>query len=299
LEELEATRVASGGGHVMALISARAVGGLALIAALLSLRPAPSPAAETGPFTLAVPPAAPPVVTHTLWTPFVERLGRETGLSFRLTVYEKMSDFERAISLGTPDFLLASPLQAVVAHEAQGYVPLVRGGALVSAEVFVRWDSPIRTVDDLAQRRIAFVGSKSLCTLLVKDLIARRHSPAWREQAYTGSTDNVIKSVLLEKADAGAAFVPDVERAPREIRDQLRTIFETPRVPPHPLCAHPRVPAPVREAVTKAVLAIATTQEGAELLATIRLPAPVAADYGRDYRSLERIDVKGLAKWGE
>jgi phosphonate transport system substrate-binding protein len=115
-----------------------------------------------GPYTLAVIPSTPPVATHTLWTPFIERLSRDTGLDLRLKIYETMSDFEKDISRGGPDFLFSSPLQVVVAHEAQGYVPLVRGSALVAVEVFVRAQSPILTVDDLAGKTIAFVGGKSL-----------------------------------------------------------------------------------------------------------------------------------------
>jgi len=119
-------------------------------------------AQQLGPYFLAVIPSAPPVATHTLWAPFIERLSRDTGMDLRLKIYETMLDFERDISSGDPDFLFSSPLQVVVAHEAQGYVPLVRGSALVAVEIFVRAQSPILSVDDLAGKTIAFVGSKSL-----------------------------------------------------------------------------------------------------------------------------------------
>ncbi len=116
---------------------------------------------------------------------------------------------------------------------------------------------------------------------------------------YAGSTDNVIKSVLLGKVDAGAVFVSDLAMEPGDVQGQLRVLVETRKVAPHPLCAHPRVPRAVREAVKRAVLAIAATPEGSELLRKVRMPEPVSADYEKDYRSLEEIDVKGLTKWGE
>lgn len=132
------------------------------LAAFVLTAVAPASAKTKDFYVLAVIPSAPPVTMHTLWMPFVERLSRDTGLDIRLKVYEKMSDFERDISNGAPDFIFANPLQAVVAREAQGYVPLVRGGKQVSAELFVRRDSPIRTVDDLSGRKIALVGNKNL-----------------------------------------------------------------------------------------------------------------------------------------
>ncbi len=142
--------------------SLRAAAFWCLLATVAVCDPAAHAAESKGPYVLAVIPAAPPIVTHTLWAPFVERLGRTTGIDFRLKVYEKMSDFEKDITSGTPDLLFANPLQAVVAHEAQGYLPLVRGRKPVSAELFVRKDSAIRTVDDLSGKQIALVGSKNL-----------------------------------------------------------------------------------------------------------------------------------------
>lgn len=132
------------------------------VAMLLALS-APAAATKNTPLILAVIPSAPPVATHTLWTPLVEILARETGQDFQLKVYEKMADFERdIISPEAPDFIFANSLQIVVAHQAQGYLPLVRGGEPVRVEIFVRRDAPIKAVEDLAGKRIAFVGSKNL-----------------------------------------------------------------------------------------------------------------------------------------
>jgi len=123
---------------------------------------APVFAAENEAYVFAVIPSAPPVDIHTLWQPFIERLSRDTGIGLRLKVYEKMSAFEGDISAGGPDFIFASPLQAVVAHKAHGYTPLIRGSSPVSSLIFVRKGSPIMTVDDLSGKKISFAGNKSL-----------------------------------------------------------------------------------------------------------------------------------------
>ena len=124
----------------------------------------PLAAAEEGKvYHIGVIPTWPPVVTHTKWSPFVERLSQVTGLTFQLKVFERMRDFEQDIILPeAPDFIFANALQTVVAHEIQGFVPLVRGDSTVKALIFVRQDSPIKTVDDLAGKRIAFVGEKNV-----------------------------------------------------------------------------------------------------------------------------------------
>lgn len=271
---------------------------MALVTLLLgaSLRAA---AADGNVYTLAVIPAAPPVAMHKLWTPFVERLAMQTGLTFRLKLYEKMAEFERDIWRGAPDFIYSSPIQVMVAHTSNGYVPLLRGRQPVTVGLFVRQDSPIRSIDDLSGKKIAFVGNKNLCSVAMQHLLAKHGTKLSFDTEYAGSTRNVIINVLLGKSDAGSVFVPEMERESAETRGQLREIAATPEIAPHPLSAHPRVPRAVQEAVQQAALGIAATADGAALLKTIRLEAPVAADYARDYLALEEIDVKGLTHWGQ
>ncbi len=118
------------------------------------------------------------------------------------------------------------------------------------------------------------------------------------EQEYIGSSANVVKNVLLGKADAGAVLSAEMEKEPEENRGQIRALIETPSIAPHPLCAHPRVPKSVQKAVKEASLAAAGAKDGAELLKSVRLASPVAADYAKDYQPLEDVDVMRLSNWG-
>ncbi len=257
--------------------------------------------AEQGkdPFVIAVMPSAPPVAIHTQWTPFVERLSRETGLEFRLKVYDTMAEFERDIWGGAPDFIFSSPLQAMVAHRSSGYVPLVRGGKKITVALLVRRDSPIREIDDLSGKTISFVGNKNLCSVFIRHLMGQHKDKMTFTKEYAGSGRNVVLNVILGKSDAGAVFMPELERESADTRRQLRIIMETTEIAPHPLSAHPRVPRTAQEAVKKASLAMAAARDGAGLLKSVRMEDPVAADYERDYRTLEEIDVQGLSNWGQ
>lgn len=250
-------------------------------------------------YTVAIIPSAPPVTLHKQWTPFVERLSRETGLTFRLKMYEIMAEFERDIWSGRPDFIFASPIQTVVAHKNNGYVPLVRGGRKIAVGLFVRKDSSIKSVDDLTGKSISFVGNKNVCSVFIQHLLGQNKNIMTYTKEYAGSTRNVIINVLLGKSAAGAVFIPELARESEDARKQLREILVTPEIAPHPLSAHPRIPRLVQEAVKKTTLAIAATPDGAKLLKDLRLEEPVAASYERDYRALEAIDIKGLSNWGK
>jgi phosphonate transport system substrate-binding protein len=259
----------------------------------------PASAGDGQVYTVGVIPSAPPVTMHALWKPLADRLGEKTGLEFRLKHYEKMAEFERDIVSGATDFIYSSPIQLMVAHTSSGYLPLVRANKPVAIGLFVRKDSPIRNLDDLTGKKISFVGNKNICSVAMQHLLSNYKKDLSFETEYAGSTRNVIINVLLGKSDAASIFIPEMDRESEETRSQLREVVETPEIASHPLSAHPRVPRQVQEAVKKGIASIAATADGAALLKSLRLENPVAADYDRDYRALEEIDVKRLTDWGK
>ncbi len=252
--------------------------------------------ADPGPrYVLGVVPSFPPLTTHAAWSPFVERLSRETGFEITLKVYENMPDFEADFASGGPDFIFANPVQAMLAHKAQGYIPLVRGNRRIASILFVAQESTVRDIKDLAGKEIAFVGPKNICSILVRQVLSQGdYAKLNFKSQMTGSASNVLKSVQLGKADAGALLEGDFNQQAAASGGGYRELLATPPIASHPLSAHPRVPPAVRTAVREAVLRLATEPGGPGILAAVRLAAPERADYDRDYRDLERIDVKGL-----
>ena len=210
-----------------------------------------------------------------------------------------MAEFEREIWSGAPDFIFASPIQTVVAHQGARYIPLVRDSRLVDIKLYVRQDSPIRSVDDLSGKNISFVGNKNVCSVYMQHELQGYGTNLSFGREYAGSTKNVILNVLMGKTAAGAVFANELAREPAEAQAQLRVVATTPKFAPHPISAHPRVPAQVRATVTKALLRMATTVDGGEMLRPMSLDDLIAADYDRDYRALEKIDVKGMTNWGQ
>lgn len=247
---------------------------------------APDEARPT-PLVLALIPQAPPVAMHERWTPFVSRLAELTGQPITLKVYEDMQSFERDYSAGVPDLLFAHPSMTAEAHVRQGFIPLVRDRTTISGILFVRKDSPIQSVAELEGKRVAFVGARSFCSIITRGLMSQEMAERSFQEQNSGSTRNVLKAVVLGKADAGASLDVAIEAEPPDLRDQLRPLATTRAMAPHPLSAHPRVPEALRRRIAEAVLAMGATQGGPALLAAVRFPDPVLADYERDYRPLE------------
>jgi phosphonate transport system substrate-binding protein len=257
-----------------------------LLASILSF---PRPAVAESPLLFGVIPQKPPVEMHRQWAPFVDRLSKDAGVPIRLKVYDSMSDFERDCEEGRPDLIYSHPAMLAAWKMSRGYLPLVRDSRKLSGILFVRKDARIRSAAELADRRIAFVGNRNFCALLVNDALKKQGAPIRFDYEFAGSSRNVLKTVMLGKADAGASLDVDLEREPPEVSDGVRTILKTAPMAPHPISVHPRVPEPVRGRITRAVLAMKGTPEGDALLASIRMGEPVKADYQRDYAALESV----------
>ena len=276
-------------------IRTAAAGSVACVVAVVAAAFAPAHAGPGARYVVGVVPSFPPLTMHAAWSPFVERLSRETGFELTLKVYENMPDFEADFRAGRTDFIFANPVQAMQAHKAQGYIPLVRGNRKIASVLFVAGDSPVREVKDLAGKDIAFVGPKNICSVLMRQRLSQGEFEKLNfKPRMTGSASNVLKSVQIGKADAGALLEGDFNQQSAASGGGFREILTTAPIAPHPLSAHPRVPPAVREVVTEAVLRLAGESDGTGLLSAVRLALPERADYDRDYRDLERIDLESL-----
>lgn len=113
---------------------------------------------------------------------------------------------------------------------------------------------------------------------------------------YTGSTNNVFKSVTMGKVPAGVTLDSDLEREPTEIKNQLKIIMLTPKMAPHPVSVHPRVPKALQEKMTDAFLKLSKDPQGLDLLKNARIGETTRSVYGRDYKELESVNYDLLTK---
>ncbi|MCX7145426.1 MAG: PhnD/SsuA/transferrin family substrate-binding protein, partial [Sulfuritalea sp.] len=97
---------------------------------------------------------------------------------------------------------------------------------------------------------------------------------------------------IVGQAVAGGTVSSALQREPDAVIEQLRVLFETPATAAHPLAAHPRITEAQRKAVTQAILKLRDDPMAAPLLQAVQMTAPVAADYARDYRPLERLKLE-------
>lgn len=241
-------------------------------------------------YTFGVVPQFEPRKLSAIWTPILAELEKRTGFHLEMVGSARIPEFEHEFEQGRYDFAYMNPYHSLVAMRAQKYEPLVRdGGQQLFGILVVAKDGPIRKLSDLKGKTVAFPAPNALgASLLMRADLDRLHklkiAPMWA-QTHTSAYLNVA----LGKADAAGGVMATLEQQPESVRNKLSILYETRRMPPHPMMAHPRVPQADRDKLRQAILDMAATPEGAALLAKIPMKqaAPAQAD---EYRQ--------LATWG-
>jgi phosphonate transport system substrate-binding protein len=256
--------------------------------------------ADQKPYTFAVVPQFPPAVIQRDWTPIIERIERISGVALELKFYRSIPEFEAGFLKGEPDFLYLSPYHAVKARRAQRYAPLVRDfSAQLKGILVVRRDSSVTSVRQLNGATIAFPSAKAFASSLYLRALMKQREKISFTPKYVSTHSNVYRHVLLGMVAAGGGANKTLNMEPAALRDQLRVLYETPGSAPHPVCAHPRVPATVRESFAAAFLALPSDATGRELLKAVEIERPGRADYEKDYQPLEALGLDTFAVAGE
>lgn len=225
-----------------------------------------------------------------IWSPILVELERRTGFRLEMVGSARIPEFENEFENGRYDFAYMNPYHSLVAMRAQKYQPLVRdGGQQLFGILVVAKDGPIKKITDLNGKTVAFPSPNALgASLLIRADLDRLHkiriSPLW-VQTHTSAYLNAA----LGKVAAAGGVMSTLAQQPEAVRNKLTIIYETRRMMPHPVMAHPRVPAADREKLRQAFLDLSATPEGAELLAKVPIKQVIAATEG-EYRE--------LAGWG-
>ncbi|GEC96598.1 phosphate ABC transporter substrate-binding protein [Zoogloea ramigera] len=262
----------------------RPVFGLVLLLATLKAAVAAPPT-----YSVAIVPQFSAQQIHAEWQPLLKRVGDEAGVKLEMRFPSTIPTFETSFLQGEPDFIFGNPYHAVMARRKQGYIPLVRDEKLLTGILVVAKDGPVSSLKHLAGQKIAFPAPNAFGASLYMRALLIEKEQLRIEPVYVKTHGNVYRQVLVGDFVAGGGVNQTFADLPAVMRDKLQVLYETPGAAPHPFAAHPRVPDGVRKRITAAFLKQASDAEGKALLKDVRMPNPVAADYGRDYGPLEKL----------
>ncbi|CUW41073.1 ABC-type phosphate/phosphonate transport system [Magnetospirillum sp. XM-1] len=266
----------------------------ALSALFLVGWPLGAQAAEPATYTLAVVPQFDLRRIEAVWRPIVDHLQSATGARFTLVTETTIPVFEKGLHGGAYDFAYMNPYHYVVVHQRQGYKPLVRDVEdKLSGIVVVRKDSGLTDARMLDGRKVAFPAPNAMGAALIPRAEFSRKLGIRITEVYVKSHGSAYLNVMMGQADAAGGIRATFDQQKPELRDGLAVIYETEQYTPHPLAAHPRVPAEMAEKVQQAMIALGTTPMGDALLDGIPIKTiGIARD--SDYDALRNLGLEAF-----
>ncbi|MGD8925559.1 MAG: phosphate/phosphite/phosphonate ABC transporter substrate-binding protein [Thioalkalispiraceae bacterium] len=229
-----------------------------------------------------------------IWQPLIDEINRVSGITLNLVGSPSIPAFERSFEKGAYDFAYMNPYHILVANQAQGYQPIIRDvGRQLYGIIVVRKDSPVTSLQDLEGKVVAFPAPNALGAALIPRYTFAKKFNVKIKPKYVKSHSSVYLNVLLRQAAAGGGVQKTLQGQPAELQDQLRVLYETDKVAPHPIAVHPRVPVKDVEKVRQAILAISKTKRGERWLRKIPINRAGEASL-EDYAPLKDM---GLAEF--
>lgn len=251
-----------------------------------------APYADANTYTVGVVPQFEARKLAAIWTPILSEVSKRAGVTLKLQGSADIPEFEQSFQSGDFDFAYMNPYHSLVALRTQGYEPIIRdGGRQLFGVLVVGVNSPYQTVEDLKGGVIAYPAPNALGASLLMRAVLDRDFGLDYTADFVKTHSSAYLNVALGAADAAGGVMGTFRSLDPEIRDQLRVIYETVRMPPHPLTGHPRVPQDVREKVAQAFLDLAATPDGQELLAQIPFKRAVHASK-EDYEVLKALNLE-------
>ena len=230
--------------------------------------------------------------TQKVWIPILKRLEAETGLSFKLVGSPDIPAFEKDFTAGKYDFAYMNPYHMIVANDKQGYTPILRDIARkLYGIIVVKKDSPITSVEQLDGKNIALPAPNALGAALIPRTEFATKFKIKPDYKYVKSHTSVYLNVLLGQADAGGGVQKTFSQQKPKISDNLRVLYETTKVSPHPIAVHPRITPEVSQRVQDAFLKMATSKADMKLLQKIPMKKLGAAKLS-DYEELREMGLE-------
>ncbi len=205
-------------------------------------------------------------------------------LASKVVVTASQEEMNAKLAAGDVDIFFESPYGAIQAYEQAGAVPILRrwkkGVSEYYSVIVVSASSSIDSIEELQGKIIAFedIGSTSGYFLPKSFLEENQYQLSAKTDEsssvsadeigyiFTGSPENSLALLVVNKIDAMALQAGDFEDLSEEQREELRIIGQTAAVPRHIVLVSPQMPDALRDAVRDILINMENSEEGLEVL---------------------------------
>lgn len=230
------------------------------------------------------------------WSPVMDYLGKDMGLTLRFATAKDIPTFEQRVAAGEYDLAYMNPYHFTVFNQKPGYKALVKQhGKRIKGIVVVRKDSPIYSIDDLQDKNIAFPSPAAFAASIIPRSQMQLDGISIQPE-YVSSHDSVYRSVANQFFPAGGGIIRTFNNTAPEIREQLKVLWTSNGFTPHAVAIHPQHASELASKLQKAFVEMADTEEGRTLLSTLNMKSFEAAN-DSDWDDVRGLKIKLLDKY--
>jgi phosphate/phosphite/phosphonate ABC transporter binding protein len=235
-------------------------------------------------------PALAPETVAKNYQRFGEYLSRQLSVPVEILVPRSYSEAVTQLEAQAYDLVSLSPYAYTMASQQTPLNCLVQsiadGSATASGYLFVRDDSPRKTLDDVRGARLALVDPKSTTGYLYPAKLLSDRGIAldkdFSSVEFFGNHEAVLLAIFDGRADVGATYQGSfaaLRRARGIDTLTFRVIAKTARAPRDIYCLRKALPAEIGEAISRAMLALTgSNRAGREILGPMEVNGFTPAD---------------------
>lgn len=251
-----------------------------------------SASGDQGVYRLGVLPLQSPNKLAVMFLPLAEALSERLGRPVQFVTAPSFSAFMARVSARNYDILYLNPLLCSRALGHGYHVVAKVGGEPFTGILVVRRDSPLKDLDpaQLPPRpRIGFPDPGAYAaTVMTRRYLSRLGIDVDRtfQVKYFGSQDSALMALYSGLVDVAGTWKPSLRSMPKDVRNDLRVIAETPPEPQMPIAVRNDMPPADADAIVAALTELGKTPRGQAILGGMALPQGFVAANDREYEKV-------------
>ena len=213
-----------------------------------------------------------------------EHLTNNGILASKVVVTASQEEMNAKLIAGDVDIFFESPYGAIQAYQQAGAVPILRrwkkGVSEYYSVIVVSANSSINSIAGLQGKMIAFEDAGSTSGYFLPKSFLEENQYQLNAKSdesssvsadeigyiFSGSVENSLALLLVNKIDAMALQAGDFEDLSEGQKEELRIIGQTAAVPRHIVLVSPQMPDALRDAVRDVLINMENSEEGLEVL---------------------------------
>ncbi|HIJ91039.1 MAG: phosphate/phosphite/phosphonate ABC transporter substrate-binding protein [Desulfobulbaceae bacterium] len=205
-------------------------------------------------------------------SPLCKRIEAALGKKVTMVSAPDFLSYVERTAKGEYDLVLTAPHMGRLAQKRDGWQLVVQSGQKTATVILVRKESPIRKLEDLRGKKMAVGNWRSVTYLLAEEALAQKGVTLGKdvEVLETATFSNVVQSVFLGEADAGATPTLLWDKwinVNEEQHRQLREIFRAkPATPSFLVMANPKADQATIQRLRESLLSFKDTPEGKDFM---------------------------------